>query len=211
MPKKTTKKKVTKKKEEKQVAIPPIALKKASITLIGTSPLMVNKFSEKSKREMEDKATKKAKNKKEYGTPEEQMKATLYAIPGKKNVYGVPASGVKNCAITATRYVDAKGTVITGAFHVVDDIGGLIPIKGSKPVIDERIVRVGNFGNKKPCVRYRARFDKWELKFNVLYNSNVVSTEQLLHLYENAGFSVGLCEYRPEKKGNLGMFHVKRS
>ncbi len=182
----------------------------AKLTLVGDSPLLVNRFDEKSKREMEEKANKKARLKKEYGTPEEQMQSTLYPMMGQKGVYGIPASGVKNCAVSACRFIDGVPmTIARGAFQVIDDIGGLLPLKASKPEIDARIVRVGNFGNKKPCTRYRARFDKWELSFVVKYNSSVISAEQLLNLYQHAGFAVGLCEYRPEKSGNLGMFSVK--
>lgn len=204
-------KKTKKPVEEQKITIPPIELKKTRITLVGTTALLVNRFDEKSKREIEDKANKRAKVKKEYGSPEEQMRSTLYVMPGTKNEYGMPAAGIKNCAVSACRFIDGVPmTVAKGSFHVIDDIGGLIPIKGSKPVIDSRIVRVGNFGNKKPCTRYRARFDNWSVTFTVKYNHRVISIEQLLHLYENAGFSIGLCEYRPEKSGNLGMFEVKR-
>ena len=162
---------------------------------------------------MQDKADKKAMAKREFGSPEEQMERTLYRMPGKKNVYGIPAAALKNCAVSACRFIDGVPmTIAKGSFHVLEESAGLVPLDdcSDKPVIDERIVRVGNFGNKKPCVRFRGRFDKWQITFRVTFNSRVISTEQLLNLYENAGFSVGLHEYRPEKNGNLGLFHVKR-
>jgi len=176
------------------------------------SPLLVNRFDEKSKQEIEDKAHKKAKAKKIFDDPETQFKRSLYFMPGKKVRYGMPTAGIKKAAVSACRFIDGVPmTVAKGSFHVIDEenSNGLTEIKG-KPVMDERIVRVGNFGNKKPCTRYRARFDKWEVTFQIQYNERVISAEQILHLYENAGFSVGLCEYRPEKDGNLGMFQVKR-
>jgi hypothetical protein len=206
------KKKLEPKAEEKKIEIPATEFRMAKVTLVGESPLLVNRFDEKSKREMEEKAMKKAKLKREFGTPEEQMRSTLYFMPGKKPAYGIPAAGVKNCAVSACRFVDGiPMTIAKGSFQIIDDIGGLLPLKASAPEIDARIVRVGNFGNKKPCTRYRARFDKWELSFVVKYNSRIISAEQLLNLYEHAGFAVGLCEYRPEKSGNLGMFRVKRA
>lgn len=209
---KKTKKIVEQKAEEKRIEIPATEFKYAKVTLVGESPLLVNRFDEKSKREIEEKAMKKARLKKDFGTPEEQFKTTLYPVPGKKDTFGIPVSGVKNCAVSACRFVDGiPMTIAKGSFHIVDDIGGLLPLKASKPEIDARIVRVGTFGNKKPCTRYRARFDKWEVSFTVKYNSRTISAEQLLNLYEHAGFAVGLCEYRPEKSGNLGMFTVKRA
>lgn len=206
-----------KKVEDKQdnhelIEIPSIDFKLATITIEGDTPLLVNKFSEKSKKEIEEKSTKKAMKKKEFDKPEDQFMASLYVIDAKNHVYGIPAGGIKKCAIAAAPFVggDVKKTHLRGAFQIINDSEGLIPIQGSKPVMDSRFVRVGNFGNKKPSPRYRARFDKWEISFQVKYNPRMMSVGQLLNLYENAGFAIGLCEHRPEKDGNLGMFHVKR-
>jgi len=101
-------------------------------------------------------------------------------------------------------------TEAKGAFHIIEEAGGLCEIRGPRPEVDRRTVRVGTFGNKKPATRTRGRFDKWEITFVVQYRPDIITAEQLLNLYENAGFSIGLCEYRPEKSGNLGMFEVKR-
>ncbi len=200
-----------KKTEPKVAKIPPIQLRTVQITLEGESPLLVHKFSEKSQKEMDDKQQQKAKNKKMPRDPVAEYEASLYRIPGKKDVYGMPASGIRLAAVSACRYVEGISmSKAKGAFHIVGDIGGLIPIKG-KPVMDERIVRIGPFGRKVPMTRYRGRFDEWSVTFHVKYNETVIGAEQLAHLFENAGFSVGLCEYRPEKGGSCGMFKVKRN
>lgn len=204
--------------EEKQIQIPKPALKTVTITIVGNTSLLVNRFDEKCMKEIEEKYRGKAKKKEleDLATAEQEYLRSLYVVKGnvgaKGTVYGIPAAGLKNCAVSACRFVDGVTmTVASGAFHVVNDFGGLVPIICKDgPEMDERMVRVGNFGNKKPATRRRGRFDKWEIEFDIMYNSGVISAEQLLNLYENAGFSIGLCEYRPEKKGNLGMFSVKR-
>ena|SRR3990167_1382439 len=198
---------------KKVVTIPPIDFRTVRITLVGETPLLVHKFSEKSKREMDEKQQGAAKQKKAARDPNAEYRASLYIMPktGKKERYGMPASGLKLCAVSACRYTDGlKMTQALGSFHVTGDEGGLIEIVGDKPVMDDRIVRIGNFGSKVAQTRYRGRFDNWKVAFNVKYNARVISVEQLLNLYENAGFSVGLCEMRPEKKGSLGMFRVER-
>jgi hypothetical protein len=198
------------KKKTVSVKIPQLRTKTVKLTIMGTSPLLVNKFSEKAKREMAEKQAKTPKNAKAARDPKAEFEASLYHMPGKKNVYGIPASGIKNAIVSACRFVDGLPmSIATGAFHVHEDAGGLVALKG-KPVLDERIVRIGKFGNKIATPRYRGRFDEWSCAFKIEYNQNVISAEQLVHLLDNAGFSIGLCEHRPEKRGSLGRFQVLR-
>lgn len=179
------------------------------MTIVGDSPLLVNKFSEKSKREMLEKQTKKAKGAKEARDPMAEVEAATYRLPNKK--YGIPASGLKNCAVSACKFIDGVPmTRAKGAFFVLEDADGLCELDVKRPSIDERMVAIGPFGKKTKMARFRPRFDEWSCTFKVLYDPDLLSAEQLLNLYERAGFSVGLCEYRPEKSGSMGMFHVKR-
>lgn len=157
---------------------------------------------------MEEKGQHKARTKKGARNPEAEYLAAHYKL-GKK--HAIPAAGIKKCAVSACRYIDGmKMTTALGAFHVLEEGDGLVSINTPGSRMDKRVVRVGAFGNKVAMIRYRPRYDKWSCTFKIRYNSNVISAEQLINLYENAGFSVGLCEYRPEKTGNMGMFSVKK-
>ena len=194
----------------KTIEIPRIKKERVRITIVGLSPLMVNNFSEKSRKEIDDKQQKKAAKARDGRNPAKEYDAAFYHM-SKKGKYGMPAAGLRNAAVSACRFVEGVSmTVAKGCLFVLEQENGLVEIKG-KPTMDERIVRVGTFGNKKPMTRYRPRWDKWECTFEVLYASDTISSEQLLNLFDKAGFHVGLCEYRPEKSGNCGMFEVKRS
>ncbi len=159
---------------------------------------------------MLEKQTKGARGAKESRNPAAEVEAATYKLSNGK--YGIPAAGIKNCAVSACRFIDgAKMTQVKGAFFVLEDEDGLVELTFTgKPAVDERMVAIGPFGKKTKMSRFRPRFDKWACTFKVLYDPDSISAEQLLNLYERAGFSVGLCEYRPEKSGALGMFHVKR-
>lgn len=170
---------------------------------------MVNKFSEKAKTEMLEKQMKSAKSAREKRDPVAEVEAATYRLADGS--YGIPARGIKNCAVSACRFIEGlKMTQAKGSFFVIEDSDSLCRIKAEDPVVDERMVAVGKFGNKTKMVRFRPRFDKWSCTFKVIYSPDLISPEQLLNLYERAGFSVGLCEDRPEKSGSMGMFSVRR-
>lgn len=192
---------------EKRIELPSLKLQIASITLIGESPLMVNNFAEKAKIEMMEKQTKTARGPRAERNVQAEVQAALYKLPDGS--YGIPASGIKNCAVSACRFVEGVPmTRAKGSFFIIEDAAGLVRIKAKKYEVDERPVAVGTFGNKKKMIRFRPVFNEWSCTFKVKFNPDIISAAQLVNLFNHAGFSVGLCEYRPERSGNYGMFRV---
>lgn len=202
---------------ETKIELPRLDIGVMEVTIIGDSPLIVHAWSEKAKKEMLGKQLKQAKGAKEAKDPVADFKATMYRL--SDGGHGFPSVAVKAAAVTA-------GTSISGltkiqarqAFHVLgedSDIVGafdgaksrtnLIRIQGCVPQMREDMVRVG-MGTAD--IRYRAEYPDWYSKFLVRYNSNVLSESQILNLINTAGFAVGIGEWRPEKDGNYGMFHV---
>jgi hypothetical protein len=57
-------------------------------------------------------------------------------------------------------------------------------------------------------IRFRPEFPAWSAVLKVRLNRRSMTLEQLVHLINQAGFSVGVGEWRPEKDGSYGMFHV---
>jgi hypothetical protein len=57
-------------------------------------------------------------------------------------------------------------------------------------------------------LRYRGEFWPWHARVLVRYNARVLSAEQILNLINHAGFGVGVGEWRPERDGLNGVFHV---
>lgn len=182
-----------------QIELPPLRIQTVTFMLVGDSPLIVHAWSEKAKRQMLDKQMKKATKAKEAKDPEADYEACFYRT--ETGGYGFPAIGVKAAMIAACRFVDMKMTAARGAFHID---GELLPIVGD-PRPREDLVRIG-MGTAD--IRYRPEFVDWKMPVILKFNAAVISPEQLANLLNTAGFGVGIGEWRPEKNGSYGRFHV---
>lgn len=186
---------------ELPISIPKIDVRQMEVTLIGDSPLICHRWSEKAKKEMLDKQMKKAKTARQAKDPDADYKASLYPFPD--GGYGFPCVGFKAAAVGACRFSDGiKMTEARGAFHVV---GELAKIEGT-PTMREDMVRVG-MGTAD--IRFRGEFKTWRTTLLISYNASAFSPEQIVNLLNLAGFGVGVGEWRPEKDGSYGRFHVQ--
>ncbi len=204
------------KTEAKGFELPPLNIGVMEVTLIGDSPLIVHAWSRKAKLEMLGKQMKQAKGAKEAKDPKADFEASLYRLD---DGYGFPSVAFKNAAVTAGTSVSGITKVAARqAFHVLGedaDVAGafdgaksrvnLVRIMGGEPTMREDMVRVG-MGTAD--LRYRGEFTDWWAKILVRYNANVLSEAQILNLLNVAGFAVGVGEWRPERDGMGGMFHV---
>ncbi len=184
------------------IELPRLNIQTAVVTLIGDSPLICHAWSKKAKQEMLDKQMKKAKQAKEAKDPVRDYEESLYRLPN--GGYGFPAVAFKSAAVDACSHVaNITKVEARGAFHID---GELVPIWG-QPEMREDMVRLGGIGSPAD-IRYRGEFKKWSTSFTVRYNANVITLEQLLNLFNTAGFAIGVGEWRPQKDGSYGMFHV---
>lgn len=184
------------------IELPPLDIRTVTFMLIGDSPLIVHAWSEKAKRQMLDKQMKKATKGREAKDPEADYEACFYRTD--TGAYAFPAIGVKAAMVAAARFVDAKMTVLRGALHIDAEMLEVI----GKPRPREDMVRVG-MGTAD--IRYRPEFPDWRMPVTIKFNSSVISAEQIANLLNNAGFGVGIGEWRPERNGSYGRFHVGSS
>lgn len=182
-----------------QIELPPIRIETVQFMLIGNSPLIVHAWSEKAKRQMLDKQMKRAKQAKEAKDPEADYEACFYRTP--TGAYGFPAIGVKAAMISACRFADLKMVSARGAFHIDCEMLEVI----GEPRPREDMVRVGM---GVADIRYRPEFVEWRIPVELKINASVISPEQVANLLNIAGFGVGIGEWRPERNGQYGRFHV---
>lgn len=211
---------------EQRIEIPALKIKTFSLTLVGETPLIVHAWSDKAKRMMLNKQTKKASAGKEVRRPYVEFADSLYwltdkpdldgltdeesaevvdkAIPNAK--FGFPTVAFKVAAASGGRRAQVtKNKVDTfAAFHLN---GKYATIEGT-PRMREDMVRLGGIA-RSADLRYRAEFPTWQTTLIIDYNELAMSAEQIVNLFNIGGFGCGIGEWRPEKGGSYGRFHVK--
>ena len=189
------------KSESVEFELPRLNLQRMEVTLIGDTPLITHRWSEKAKKEMLDKQMKKAKQSKEAKNPKQDYEDSLYKLDDGK--FGFPVIAFKAAAVTACTSIGGITKVAARqAFHID---GEYATIEGAPPKMREDMVKIG-MGTAD--LRYRPEFFPWWTRLTVIHNANLMSPEQILNMLNTAGFGVGVGEWRPERDGQYGRFHV---
>ena len=188
--------------------------------VVGTTPLIVHAWSQKAKLEMLSKQVKAVKPGKEARNPEQDFVDSLYEMT--EGVYGFPATGVKNCILSAAHkdrgvarssvlsslWIDAQMTKVRPALAGAICDMPLIRIWGSEPQMREDMTKIGSGLNKIANLAYRAQFSTWALRVTGRFNSSVLSAETLAFLIQQSGMASGLGEWRNERRGLFGAFRL---
>lgn len=195
-----------KKQDDAQVAIDRIAAERILVPIIGTSPLLVHRFSEKAKRQMLD-AMQGKKSPKEPKDPQAEYEAAFYKLKDGGN--GFPCIAFKAATIGGARFY--SGVTMTALkqfmfFQGEPGVDGqkLVRIEG-EPEIREDVVKVGRNGTD---LRYRPEFAEWSTTLEVIYVTSALTRGSVLSLIDAGGMGVGVGEWRPEKDGDFGTFRI---
>jgi hypothetical protein len=204
----------------------PTSLVPFDVWIIGASPLICHAWSEKARLEMLTTQVKAAKGKgREQRDPQRDFINSLYHMPddehGRK-AFGFPATGVKKAIlasahkdkglarsiVTSSLWINAKITPVrTALAGAVCDLP-LVRIYGSEPVMREDMVRVGVGLSKKSSLAYRAQFTHWAINLRGRFNRATISEAQLGFLIREAGYTIGIGDWRNEKTGVFGAFEL---
>ena len=214
----------TKKAATEVIEIRPIEIKKVTIRIVGDTPLIMHAWSEKAKRMMLEAQMGVAKGKKkEAKNPVDDFIRSMYwltPMPEDGTMesfeeaiangarFGFPVTAFKQAAISAAyRMGWAKDKMsMRGAFFIDSDENGMIEIHSDAPEMREDMVKVG-MGTAD--IRYRGEFKNWYADLTISYNANgQYSLENIVNIINAGGYVCGVGEWRPERDGQNGMFHV---
>jgi hypothetical protein len=196
---------IPKDRATESVNIPPIVTKVMKVTLAqrDDSTLIVNHFNDKSRRQMLEAQTGAAKKTKEKRNPEMDFDLAKY-----KNAQGhecIPAGWIRRAIIEAATFYSRQVSMkfLSGNLFVKGP--ALLPIRFDRCVMREDVVRNTN---GVADLRFRPEYHNWQVTLLIEYEANLISPTQLVSLLDRAGFSIGIGEWRPQKKGEHGRFKV---
>lgn len=214
----------TKKANTEVIEIRPIEIKKVTVRIVGDTPLIMHAWSEKAKRMMLEAQMGIAKGKKKDAKnpvddfirsmywltpmPEDGTMESFEEAIANGARFGFPVTAFKQAAISAAyRMGWAKDKMsMRGAFFIDSDENGMIEIHSDTPEMREDMVKVG-MGTAD--IRYRGEFKNWYADLTIIYNANgQYSLENIVNIINAGGYVCGVGEWRPERDGQNGMFHV---
>ena len=229
-----------------RIEIKRVPTKKARITIVGDTPLLVHAWSEKVKKQlladMQDPNKDKKKKVHDMKDPfadfveaaywitpmphvrglpyEEQVKLFEKAIEDGAQ-FGFPTVAIKKAAIMACyRAGYIKSTALMRSLFHVNAVNGahvgssqeLAILKiGEPPECSEDVVKVGPFNNRVPDLRYRPSFRTWSIDLELtLIETGMFTMDDIINAIDMSGFMNGIGEWRTERDGEFGSYHVQR-
>jgi len=169
-------------------------MKTVEATIQGISPLLMHRFSLEPIEALEKRP------------PEEQAELAAYRDP--EGQLFIPAIAVQRALVGAATFSKGKGRaslqkqVAAGVFVSPERL----ILNLQTYIVDQRPVVIP--ATRGRIVRYRPRFDEWQVKFSIEYDEALLTGTQLRRVVDDAGSRVGLLDFRPERKGPFGRFIV---
>lgn len=144
---------------------------------------------------------------------------------GPNGEYGVPAQNLFAALRGGGRRVKLEGmtrvsskdsTLLTGALTILEDflafeqqdLPGTNPRESKCWVPDRRRGQASNSAKKAMVPVIRPRFDKWSLWVTIDIDKAEIPEDKIRRVFEKAGRTSGLGDFRPSTNGPFGQFRV---
>jgi hypothetical protein len=184
-------------------------VKTINVEIRGITPLLIHRFGEEAEQE---KKTRRIETK--VRDPREEATKNAYiATDGTFyfNAFSIPnAMGNAGSSHKATGTRKTLRYVVPSAVRMNTDAVTIMNGKGPAKdfEVDSRPVTIP--ATKGRVMRHRPRFEQWGAQFELAVDDNLLSPEMAHQLLSEAGQSIGIGDFRPEKRGPFGRFMVTK-
>ena len=190
--------------------IPRIQQGVVEVYLLGVTPLIFNRASEKVKRELllprgRLNAAARAANLKH--DPLAEYRASVYRIRNREapTLLGLPSTAFKGAMRTAA--LRLPGIARTEVDQLIWVEGYTVPVFGV-PQLKMDMVRMADRA-RTPDMRTRAVLPEWCCKIAIRHTLPLINAQSAANLLAGGGMVAGVGDFRQEKgKGNFGLFDL---
>jgi hypothetical protein len=189
--------------------IPRIKQGVVEVYVLGVTPLIFNRASEKVKRELllprgRLNAAARAANLKHE--PISEYRASVYRIRGDSpTLLGIPSTAFKGAMRTAA--LRLPGVARTEVDQLIWVEGYTVAVFGV-PQLKMDMVRMADRA-RTPDIRTRAVLPEWACKISIRHTLPLINAQSAANLLAGGGMVSGVGDFRQEKgKGNFGLFDL---
>jgi|SRR5882762_9408135 len=182
-------------------------MKLIDVEIRGITPLLIHRFQESTEASRQTRGTMVQ----DRDPREEATRAAYIAADG---TYYFSAFSIPAAMGNAGSNHKMKGSrktlryIVPSAVRVTTDV--ITILNGAGPAthfeVDARPVTIP--ATKGRIMRYRPRFNIWGAKFSLSLEDTMLTIESAQQLLEEAGKTIGIGDFRPEKRGPFGTFRV---
>lgn len=191
--------------KEKVIDVEPLLIATMRAKIVGITPYLSNKMSDKEKQSMLDKQMGKGSEKNKIRNPQQEVEDKIHKMSNGK--VGIPIVAIKKAMVESAPYLEMEKKLVRGGLFIVAEDGNLVPLTYKKMVVNEAITRDSGI-SRTPRTTFRPEFRDWSCEFTIKYNAKQITPNQIFNLLKVAGFHIGLGSWRPLTDGNFGTFTV---
>jgi hypothetical protein len=189
--------------------IPRIKQGVVEVFVLGVTPLIFNRASEKVKRELllpRGRLNTAARAANLKHDPISEYRASVYRIRGDNPTrLGMPSTAFKGAMRTAA--LRLPGVARTEVDQLIYVEGYTISVFGT-PQLKMDMVRMAD-RNRTPDIRTRAVLPEWCCKIAIRHTLPLITAQSAANLLAGGGMVAGVGDFRQEKgKGNFGLFDL---
>lgn len=185
-------------------------MKTIDVEIVGVTALLIHRFGEQAEA---GEATRRIV----VDTRDPRTEALSHAYVAPDGTFYFSAFSIPNSMSSAGSNHKLKGSrktlrfVVPSAVMVTSDVITIMNGHGGPAEnfeVDSRPVTIPS--TKGRIMRHRPRFNQWSARFSLLLDDKQLSVDMASQLLTEAGLSIGIGDFRPEKRGPFGRFRVAK-
>ena len=201
--------------DKREIIIAAPRFEVAQFHVVGTAPLVVHRFSAKTKQamklKMETGKSASSKKNREAKQTDELFEEARYV--SREGWDGFHAAAIRNAMISACRLVGFKMTLAKlSVFVEADGWDRLEPQIPLLRILDrkggdaeaEKLETMARVETGQPYVSVRAIYHNWTAEPRIRFDADQFSVNDVANLLARVGMQVGIGEGRPDSKNSAG-------